>query len=99
MSADDDIGEYDGLKLLPAAIALLGGAKPHDSGAAVTVERIDGRFDRYTINWTRLMNPRQASSDITLARIARSMIERDAPVELWAPATSGPGPGSTSSPL
>ena len=91
LSDGDDIGENDGLNRLPAAIELLAGEKPHDSGAGVTVERIDGRFDRYTINWTRLMNPRQASSDITLARIARSMIERDAPVELWDTCHFGSG--------
>lgn len=94
MSDDDDTGVYSGLKLLPAAIKLLGGAHAPEREAAVTVRRVkrgDGmQEDEFTINWTRVMNPRHASTDLQLARMARSLIERT-PVDLWDTCHFGPG--------
>jgi hypothetical protein len=80
--SDNDVRTYSGLRLIPAALALLD--REHDgvARAAVTVEPVErhgssGTWteDEVTIDWTRLEDGRRSSTALRLTAFARSMLD------------------------
>lgn len=84
----NDVSAYSGLRLIPAALALLDLEHDGVARAAVTVEPVERRSrsgawteDEVTIGWTRLNDPRRSSTARRLAAFARSMLD-GTPVDL-----------------
>jgi hypothetical protein len=78
--SETDVRTYSGLRVLPAALALLDVEHDPVARAAVTVEPVERRGrsgswteDEVTIDWTRLTNPQRSSTAIRLPTFARSM--------------------------
>jgi hypothetical protein len=80
---DHDVRTYSGLRLIPAAVAMLDVDGDPVARAAVTIEQVQregvgGRSwtdDEVTIDWTQLTNPQRSSTARRLAAFARSMLD------------------------
>lgn len=78
-----DVRTYSGLRLIPAALAMLDVDNDPVARAAVTVEPVERRGgpsgswteDEVTIDWTRLSDPRRSSTAHRLTAFARSMLD------------------------
>jgi hypothetical protein len=82
MTTESDVRTYSGLRLIPAALALLDLEHDAVARAAVTVEPVERRSsagawteDEITIDWTRLSDPRRSSTALRLTAFARSMLD------------------------
>ena len=86
---DHDVRTYSGLRLIPAALAMLDVDQDPVARAAVTVEQVEqhgvgGRSwieDEVTIDWTRLSDARRSSTALRLTAFARSMLDGN-PVDM-----------------
>jgi hypothetical protein len=78
---------YSGLKLLPAALEILGIAQdpllPRDAVTIEMVQRSTRKEPVATIRWDAYADPQLSTTCRQLARIARSLLD-DAPVDLLA---------------
>lgn len=79
---ENDVRTYSGLRLIPAALAMLDVDQDPVARAAVTVEPVERRGasgswteDEVTVDWTRLTNPQRSSTALRLAAFARSMLD------------------------
>lgn len=78
-----DVRTYSGLRLIPAALAMLDVDQDPVARAAVTIEQVEQHGfgghtwieDEVTIDWTRLSDARRSSTAHRLTAFARSMLD------------------------
>jgi hypothetical protein len=81
--SESDVRTYSGLRLIPAALAMLDVDHDPVARAAVTIEQVEQQGlhgdswieDEVKIDWTRLADARRSSAALRLTAFARSMLD------------------------
>ena len=80
--SESDVRTYSGLRLIPAALAMLDVEHDPVARAAVQIRQVERQGgsgswteDEVMIDWTRLEDGRRSSSALRLTAFARSMLD------------------------